>query len=103
MNISYLGPRGTFSEIAANQYFSNNIIKHPKSSIEDVFKSVQESEVAYGVVPIENSVEGSVNNTLDLLSDSNVLITGEIELTINQCLLSKETNLKSILRKLIPS
>ena len=98
MNVSYLGPKGTFSEIAVSRYFSNNINKHPKSSIEDVFKSVQESEVDYGIVPIENSVEGSVNNTLDLLTDSKVLITGEIELIINQCLLSQETNTRSITR-----
>ena len=98
MNVSYLGPKGTFSEIAVARYFSNNISKLPKSSIEDVFKSVQESEVDYGVVPIENSVEGSVNNTLDLLSDSKVLITGEMELIINQCLLSQETNIRSVTR-----
>ena len=98
MNVSYLGPKGTFSEIAVTRYFSNNISKLPKSSIEDVFKSVQESEVDYGVVPIENSVEGSVNNTLDLLSDSKVLITGEMELIINQCLLSLETNIGSVTR-----
>ena len=98
MNVSYLGPKGTFSEIAAVNYFSKNIRKIPKSSVEDVFKSVQKSEVDYGIVPIENSVEGSVNNTLDLLLDSKVLITGEIELIINQCLLSQETNLKSMKR-----
>ena len=98
MNVSYLGPKGTFSEIAVARYFSNNINKLPKSSIEDVFKSVQESEADYGIVPIENSVEGSVNNTLDLLSDSKVLITGEIELIINQCLLSQEKNIRSVTR-----
>ena len=98
MNVSYLGPKGTFSEIAAVNYFSKNIRKIPKSSVEDVFISVQKSEVDYGIVPIENSVEGSVNNTLDLLLDSKVLITGEIELIINQCLLSQETNLKSMKR-----
>ena len=98
MNVSYLGPKGTFSEIAVTRYFSKNISKLPKSSIEDVFKSVQESEVDYGVVPIENSVEGSINNTLDLLSDSKVLITGETELIINQCLLSQETNIRSVTR-----
>ena len=64
MNVYYLGPKGTFSEIAVVQYFSKNINKHPKSSIEDVFKCVQKSQVDYGVVPIENSVEGSVNLSL---------------------------------------
>jgi len=98
MNVSYLGPKGTFSEIAVGHHFSKKINKHPKSSIEDVFKSVEESKVDYGVVPIENSVEGSVNNTLDLLLDYSVLINGEIEIIINQCLLSQETDLKSVKR-----
>ena len=98
MNVSYLGPKGTFSEIAVINYFSSNVTKLPKSSIEDVFKSVQALEVNYGMVPIENSVEGSINNTLDLLAESKVVITGEMELTINQCLLSRETNIRSIKR-----
>jgi len=98
MNVSYLGPKGTFSEIAVLHYFSDNISKIPKSSIEDVFKSVEKLEVDHGLVPIENSVEGSVNNTLDLLSVSKVVITGEMELIINQCLLSNETDISSIKR-----
>ena len=98
MNVSFLGPKGTFSEIAVGHHFSKKINKYPKSSIEDVFKSVDESKVDYGVVPIENSVEGSVNNTLDLLLDYSVLINGEIEIIINQCLLSQETDLKSVKR-----
>ena len=96
MNVSYLGPKGTFSEIAVINYFSSNVTKLPKSSIEDVFKSVQALEVNYGMVPIENSVEGSINNTLDLLAESKVVITGEMELTINQCLLSKEMVIRSV-------
>jgi len=96
MNISYLGPKGTFSEIAVLHHFSNNISKFPKSSIEDVFKSVEKLEVDCELVPIENSIEGSVNNTLDLLSVSKVLITGEIELIINQYLLSKDTDIRKI-------
>ena len=78
MNVSYLGPKGTFSEIAISTYFGDDINRIPKLSIEDVFKSVEESEVDYGVVPVENSIEGSVNNTLDLFSNSKVFITGEI-------------------------
>ena len=66
MNVSYLGPKGTFSKIAVINFFPRNITKFPKFSSEDVFKSVQELEVDYGIVPIENSVEGSINNTLDM-------------------------------------
>ena len=93
MNVSYLGPKGTFSEIAVTNHYSDSVNKLPQSSIDNVFKSVEQLEAKFGVVPIENSIEGPVNNTLDLLSISKVLITGEIELFIKQCLLSKEKNI----------
>ena len=96
MNVSYLGPKGTFSEIAVINHYSDSVNKLPQSSIDNVFKSVEQLEAKFGVVPIENSIEGPVNNTLDLLSISKVLITGEIELVIKQCLLSKEKNIKSV-------
>ena len=89
MNVSYLGPRGSFSEIALVAYFGNNTTTIPMPSIGDVFNSVEKKETTYGIIPIENSIEGSVNNSHDLLMESNVLISGEIELPINQCLLSR--------------
>ncbi|HIF19333.1 MAG TPA: prephenate dehydratase [Gammaproteobacteria bacterium] len=89
MNVSYLGPKGSFSEIALLAYFGNNATTIPMPSIGDVFNSVENKETTYGIIPIENSIEGSVNNSHDLLMESNVLISGEIELPINQCLLSK--------------
>ena len=96
MKISYLGPKGSFSEIALLNYFGNDANAIPMSSIGDVFKAVENNESTYGVIPIENSIEGSVNNSHDLLIESNVLISGEIELTINQCLLSKNTSKENI-------
>ncbi|MDK2906377.1 MAG: prephenate dehydratase, partial [Petrotoga sp.] len=63
----YLGPKGTFSEIASMKYFGENAFLIPLQSISDVFEMVQSKEVDFGVVPIENSVEGSVNITMDLL------------------------------------
>ena len=101
MKVSYLGPKGSFSEIALSTYFGNNITAIPMPSIGDVFQAVVKNESTYGIIPIENSIEGSVNNSHDLLIESNVLISGEIELAINQCLLSKNsskedrTNLRS--------
>ena len=96
MNISYLGPKGTFTEIALNTYFQKKHHKVVKQSINDVFKSVDDKEANYGVVPVENSIEGAVNNTLDQLMENDVYIIGEITIPINQCLLSKSTNKNNI-------
>ena len=91
MKVSYLGPKGSFSEIALSNYFRNNITAIPMQSIGDVFQAVENNESTYGVIHIENSIEGSDNNSHDLLMESNVLISGEIDLPINQCLLSKNS------------
>ena len=89
MTIAYLGPKGTFTEIALATYFSNEAVKIPKPSIEDVFQSVIDQESTYGVVPVENSIEGAVNNTLDQLLERDIYVIGEIKIPINQCLLAK--------------
>ena len=96
MKVSYLGPKGSFSEIALSNYFRNNITAIPMQSIGDVFQAVEKNESTYGIIPIENSIEGSVNNSHDLLMESNVLISGEIDLPINQCLLSKNSTKENI-------
>ena len=96
MKVSYLGPKGSFSEIALSNYFRNNITAIPMESLGDVFQAVEKNESTYGVIPIENSIEGSVNNSHDLLMESSVLINGEIDLPINQCLLSKNSTKENI-------
>ncbi len=96
MKVSYLGPKGSFSEIALLNYFDNNAEPIPSVSIADVFESIEKNKTDYGIIPIENSIEGSINNTHDFLINSNLVITGEIELLINQCLLSKGNNIDNI-------
>ena len=96
MKVSYLGPKGSFSEIALLNYFDNNAEPIPLPTIVEVFESIEKNESDYGIIPIENSIEGSINNTHDLLISSNVMITGEIELLINQCLLSKGNSIENI-------
>ncbi len=97
MTIAYLGPKGTFTEIALATYFSNEPVKLPKPSIEDVFQSVTDEESIYGVVPIENSIEGAVNNTLDQLLEREIYVIGEVKIPINQCLLAKNIENKEII------
>ena len=96
MKVSYLGPKGSFSEIALLTYFGNDANTIPMSSIGHVFQAVENNESTYGVIPIENSIEGSVNNSHDLLIKSNVVISGELELRINQCLLSNDSSKENI-------
>ncbi len=78
--VGYLGPRGTFSEEVAMEYGrGNNILLRPCASIEQVVRAVEAQEVRYGIVPVENSLEGSVNLTLDLLNgEKGVRVCGEM-------------------------
>lgn len=81
--VAYLGPEGTFCEQAARTFFSTqttNLL--PCQSISSVFKAVEEDMRIYGVVPLENSLQGSERRTLDLLLHSNLKVRGEIDLRI---------------------
>ena len=85
--ISFLGPEGTFSETALEGQFGKSVEKIPEETIRSVFKSVVNKTSDYGIVPIENSIEGSVNLTLDCLSEFDLKICGEIEMEIHHNLL----------------
>ena len=86
--ISYQGERGAFSEIAAEKYFGNGIEFFPSYSFNDVFKKVKRKSVDFGIVPIENSLYGSVFETYDLLLKYTLKIQGELNLKINHALIS---------------
>jgi prephenate dehydratase len=96
-NIAYLGPPGTFTEEAANQYDAG-AITHPMPSVSAVGASVIANDVDEGVVPIENSREGSVNDTLDLLiHGAGLAISNELVLPVVHSLVAKPgTDLNSV-------
>jgi chorismate mutase/prephenate dehydratase len=85
--VSYLGPEGTFSQLAAASYFSGEQNYIPLLSIDDVFSSVESAETDFGVVPVENSTEGAVNNTQDRLVDTSLQISGEVIVPITHNLM----------------
>lgn len=85
--VAYLGPEGTYSQSALHRYFGSDQASLPLASIEDVFNSVDVGDCDYGIVPVENSSEGSVTTTLDCLNRSSLLICGEISLRIQHVLL----------------
>jgi chorismate mutase/prephenate dehydratase len=94
--IAYLGPVGTFSELAAQSYFGQSISGLPCASLDEVFKSVEKGAAQFGIVPVENSSEGAISRTLDLLLDSPLHISGEVVLSIRHHLLTKSGNLDGV-------
>jgi chorismate mutase/prephenate dehydratase len=89
LRIAYFGPAGTFTESAAKKHFGSAPAFTPWLTIDDVFRAVESGNADYGVVPVENSTEGAVGRTLDLLLTSPLMICGEVTLRVHQNLLSK--------------
>ena len=98
LGIAFLGPLGTFSESAATKHFGHAARLSPQSSIDDVFREVESGHAQYAVVPVENSTEGAVGRTMDLLLGTQLKICGEVVVRIHQNLLSNETDLSKITR-----
>lgn len=88
IQVAFLGPEGTYSHAAAAKYFGHSVTGDPVPTIEEVFREVETGSAQYGVVPVENSTEGGVNQTLDCFMHSPVRICGEVELPIHHYLLS---------------
>ena len=95
LKIAYLGTEGSFTHMAANKKFGSQVEYVSCSSIPEVFQKVDRQECDYGVVPVENSVEGAVTHTFDLLVDSELKIYSQVLLKISHNLLAK-CNLKDI-------
>ena len=90
IRIAYLGPESTFTHLASMKKFGSSVNYTGCPTITDVFSEVEKARADYGVVPIENSIEGAVNHTLDMFIDSDLKICSEIFLEITHNLLSKE-------------
>ncbi len=88
MRVCFLGPKATFTHMACITQFGESADLVPVINVAEVFESVDRKEVEFGVVPIENSTEGIVSNTLDMFVEHNINITGEIILEISHSLLS---------------
>jgi chorismate mutase / prephenate dehydratase len=89
--VAYLGPAGTYSESAATRHFGSSPTLTPCASIDEVFRAVESGNADYGVVPVENSSEGAIGRTLDLLLNSSIKICGEINLPVHHNLLAKQS------------
>ena len=98
LKVAYLGPEGSYSHASVLKQFGSFAHPYAVSSIEKVFETVEKGEANYGLVPVENSSEGVVKQTQNALINTNLKITGEIELEIHHCLLSKNNDLTKIVK-----
>lgn len=98
LKVGYLGPEGTFTQSAVFKHFGHSVRALPLATIEEVFHEVEAGSADFGIVPIENSTEGTVNHTLDMFITSPLKICGEVELRIRQHLLGKMDSLDKIVR-----
>jgi chorismate mutase/prephenate dehydratase len=96
LKVSFLGPEGSYTHQAALSHFGSSIEEVGCPTIHDIFLEVEKDKADYGVVPIENSYNGVVFQTLDALLDSELVIIGEIYMRIRHALLSRESKTESV-------
>jgi len=94
--VAYLGPAGTFSELAALGYFGSSLARVPCASIDEVFRATTAGAADFGVVPVENSTEGVVARSLDLFLHTPLFIIGETSLFVRHNLLRKNDSLEGV-------
>jgi chorismate mutase/prephenate dehydratase len=98
LKVAFLGPEGTFTQSAVLTHFGHSVRALPLASIDEVFHEVEAGSADFGVVPIENSTEGTVNHTLDRFLSSPLKICGEVELRVRQHLMGNMSTLSRIVR-----
>jgi len=92
--VATLGPAGTYSELATVQHFGQEIDIVLTPSIEEVFRTTEADAAQYAVVPVENSTEGGIGNTMDRLLSTPLTICGEIDFRVRHCLLGSSQTTK---------
>ena len=98
LKVAFLGPEGTFTQAAVLKHFGSSVRSLPLAAIDEIFHEVEGGVADFGVVPIENSTEGTVNHTLDMFLSSGLKICGEVELRVSHYLMGKMSNLEAIKR-----
>jgi chorismate mutase/prephenate dehydratase len=98
LHIAYLGPAGTFSEMAVGKHFGHSVDGVPLPSIDEVFREAETGATQFAVVPVENSTEGAVGRTLDLLLQTPLAICAEVVLRVHQNLMAKGDSVAGVAR-----
>ena len=96
-NVAFQGEKGAYGEMAVLQYFPNSNL-HPLRSFKEVFETIKNGTNDYAVVPVENSIEGSVNETYDLLLQDEIMVSAEIFQRINHCLIVNKEHKEPIIK-----
>ena len=97
VKVAFQGERGAYSESAVYTFFGDETEVKPCRDLTEVFESVDKQEVPVGVVPVENSLEGSVNQTYDLFLTHNLKVSGEVIIRISHCLIANpSTSLEAV-------
>jgi chorismate mutase/prephenate dehydratase len=94
--VAYLGPEGTYTQAAVYKHFGHQVAARAAAAIDEIFRDVESGAAAYGVVPIENSTEGVVTSTLDLLANTPLSICGEVWLPVHHQLLSAHQRIEDV-------
>ena len=97
--VSFQGELGAYSELATYEFFSNNVKVVPKETFAAIFDAVSSGEVDHGIIPIENSLAGSIHENYDLLLEHDLVITGEVKLRIiHNLIVNKGVKLSDVRR-----
>lgn len=96
VTVAYLGPTGTFSEQAVFQQFGTAIETLPCVSIDEVFRATEAGTADFGVVPVENSSEGAINRSLDLLLGTTTIISGEVSIAVHHSLMTRTGSMDGV-------
>ena len=96
IDVSYLGPEATFTHLAGVKYFGHSATYSPMETIDDVFSEVEKGRTQYGIVPVENSIEGAVFSTLDSFMKYRTKICGEVRMEITHNLVCRSGDINDI-------
>ncbi|MES2740927.1 MAG: prephenate dehydratase [Pseudomonadota bacterium] len=96
VTVAYLGPAGTFSEQAVYAQFGSAVDGLPCASIDEVFRATEAGTADFGVVPVENSSEGAINRTLDLMLQTSLIISGEVAIAVHHSLMTKSGDMQGV-------
>ena len=97
MKVAFQGERGAYSESAVYKFFGSSVDVKPCRDLAEAFESVDKQESKFGVVPVENSLEGSINQTYDLFLEHDLKVCGEVIIRVSHCLIAnKGTTLEQV-------
>jgi prephenate dehydratase len=89
IRVCFQGEKGSYSHEASEKYFGKRVAVKPCRTLREVFHAVEAKRIAFGVVPVENSYEGSINETHDLLSTTGSKVCGEVQVRVRHCLIAR--------------